>query len=294
MADRPTVALMVHDLARSLDFYTRIVGFALREQDDTADRAIILDVDGDAWLLAGPNMSDLADALAPNSSVLNHHDERLNFEWEGDLGAYRDEILMRGAPSASITGPVTTRWGASILTVRDPDDYQLVFNGSAHLTPEEIVSLYVQGPDDLADALADLSESDFDLAPTAGGWSIRQIVHHVADGDDLWRAPIKVALIAPYAVYYQGWYRGNEVIAERLEYAHRPIEPALALLRAGRAYVADVLRSLPTAWQQVAQMRWEEAGEPRNVPVKMIIKAQMAHVFEHADEIRAIRREHGK
>lgn len=287
-------ALRVGNLATSLDFYTRIVGFPLREGgNDAADRAVIVDSDGDPWLLAGPNAGDLSDALAPNSIIFDSTDATLDFGWDGDLNTERDELLARGARAEDIAGPTTTRWGAVTLIVRDPDGYQLVFHGYAHLTHEQLLDLYLQGPDDLADALAGLNDADLDLAPETGGWSIRQIAHHVADGDDLWRPPIKVALLGPNVVYQQ-WYPGNEVMDERLDYAHRPIEPSLALLRAGRVYVAELLRSIPDAWEQEAQMRRGDAGEPRTLSVLSMLQTQTAHPFEHADEIRAIRQAHGK
>jgi len=293
MPDHLNFALRVHDLAASRDFYTRIVGFPLRERDDATDRAVVLDSDGDPWLLAGPNAGDLSDVLAPNSVIFDSTDAPLDFGWEGDLNAMRDELLARGARMEDITGPTTTRWGAVTLAARDPDGYQLVFHGYAHLTQQQMLDLYLQGPDDLADALAGLSDADLDLAPPAGGWSIRQIVHHVADGDDLWRAPLKVALLGPDMIYQQ-WYPGNEVVAERFDYAHRPIEPSLALLRAGRVYVAELLRSMPDAWEQAAQLRRGDVGEPRAISALSILQSQTAHPFEHADEIRAIRHSHGR
>ena len=50
---------------------------------------------------------------------------------------------------------------------------------------EVILNLYADGPAKLEAALAGLSEPDLDLALTSDSWTIRQIVHHIADGDDL-------------------------------------------------------------------------------------------------------------
>ena len=51
----------------------------------------------------------------------------------------------------------------------------------------EILELFKQGPSILENALAGLSDSELDYTPSNGGWTIRQIVHHISDGDDLWK-----------------------------------------------------------------------------------------------------------
>ena len=67
--------------------------------------------------------------------------------------------------------------------MRPPDDQK------------KILELFKQGPGILENALADLSDNELDYVPSNGGWTIRQIVHHIADGDDLWKASIKIALV---------------------------------------------------------------------------------------------------
>ena len=57
----------------------------------------------------------------------------------------------------------------------------------------EILELFKRGPGILEKALADLSDTELDYVPSNGGWSIRQIVHHLVDGDDLWKMCIKIA-----------------------------------------------------------------------------------------------------
>ncbi|MDY0110926.1 MAG: DinB family protein [Candidatus Krumholzibacteria bacterium] len=57
-----------------------------------------------------------------------------------------------------------------------------------------ILARFAAGPESLAQALAGLRDADLDARPARGGWTIRQIVHHVTDGDDLWKSCIKMAL----------------------------------------------------------------------------------------------------
>ena len=60
--------------------------------------------------------------------------------------------------------------------------------------PETVLTRYREGPALLERTLAGLTAAELDAPPRQGGWTIRQIVHHVADGDDLWKVGLKAAL----------------------------------------------------------------------------------------------------
>ena len=60
--------------------------------------------------------------------------------------------------------------------------------------PAAILARYIDGVAQLEAAIVGLTESDLDIAQAAGRWTIRQIVHHVIDGDDLRKVCIKAAL----------------------------------------------------------------------------------------------------
>ena len=65
----------------------------------------------------------------------------------------------------------------------------------------EILELFKRGPGILENALAGLSDTELDYVPSNGGWSIRQIVHHLVDGDDLWKMYIKITARFTYNKY---------------------------------------------------------------------------------------------
>ena len=50
---------------------------------------------------------------------------------------------------------------------------------------EATIARYADGPNQLETAIVGLSEEELDIAESDGSWTIRQIVHHVADGDDI-------------------------------------------------------------------------------------------------------------
>ncbi|NIU08891.1 MAG: hypothetical protein GWN67_09065, partial [Phycisphaerae bacterium] len=72
---------------------------------------------------------------------------------------------------------------------------------------DSVIARYMEGPELLKHTLADLDEADFDTAPTEGSWTIRQIVHHIVDGDNLWKTCIKQALGNEQAESSLDWYR---------------------------------------------------------------------------------------
>jgi hypothetical protein len=168
--------------------------------------------------------------------------------------------------------------------------------------PGALLDGYVQGPERLVQALAELHDSDLDLALSEDTWSIRQIVHHIVDGDDLWKMCTKAALggcpDAPggpgRAVFGLHWYwdRPQDEWVERWAYATRAIKPSLALFEANRRHVTELLQTVPDAWTGCITVRWP-SGQEQEVTVGWIVEMQTRHVVGHIDDILRIRIAHG-
>src|SRR5262249_1647524 len=122
-------------------------------------------------------------------------------------------------------------------------------------------------------------------------WSIRQLVLHIAEGDALWAMPLKVALAKPGARYRQDWYTPDNAWASLLDYAHRPIEPSVALFRATRAHATELVHHLgPDAvWGRAVMYTWPEQVDPSSIAVGQIIESQAIHARSHIDEILQLR-----
>lgn len=92
---------------------------------------------------------------------------------------------------------------------------------------EDLLSEYLHAPEQIEAALHGLSEAQLDLSPHPGEWSIRQIVHHVVDGDDLWALILKQALgEAPQELNLQWyWEHPQENWGDWWAYARREIAP---------------------------------------------------------------------
>lgn len=152
---------------------------------------------------------------------------------------------------------------------------------------------YADGVIELEEAIAGLADDDLDLAESETAWTIRQIVHHVVDGDDLWKSCIKAALGNSKGVFTLQWYWDvpQDEWVEQWDYAGRAIEPSLARFRVNRHHVVELLRRIPDAWDRSIRIRWPQ-GEDR-VTVGEVVVMQARHVQDHVAEIGRVRQAHG-
>ncbi|KAA3662394.1 MAG: hypothetical protein DWQ10_02495 [Calditrichaeota bacterium] len=158
---------------------------------------------------------------------------------------------------------------------------------------EQALSLFREGPVLLEQAIADLPETYLDAVPAKGGWTIRQIVHHIVDGDDIWKIGIKMALGNENAELSLTWYSAfpQETWGKRWAYSERSIDVSLAFLEATRNHVLQLLESVPDAWTQSVAVRSKTDTELEKVPIGFIIQMQANHVVHHIKRIREIIRE---
>jgi uncharacterized damage-inducible protein DinB len=156
------------------------------------------------------------------------------------------------------------------------------------------IARFREGPAQLANAVMHLRDVDLDAMPSAGGWSIRQIVHHVADGDDIWKLGIKMAIGNDQAEFVLSWYwtQTQKAWADHWAYSNRSIGTSLALLKASREHVLQLLESAPESWNRAVVLR-TSSGEIERIPVGYVVQMQGDHLFQHLERIRAILCERG-
>lgn len=287
MARLPTFALRVANLGRSITFYHDQLGFGLEARRDEADVAVIIDSDGDPLLLAGPGTADLAPYLSEEHFVLDRN-ATLTFQG-GDLEARRAELAQRGVVDARMS---QTAIGDHVLTVTDPDGYQMAFLTPVSRTREEMLALYLRVPGELDAALAGLSEADLDLRREPGEWSIRQIMHHLVDGDTLQLLPrIKFALMEANRAYLSNSW-DTDTWARKL-YVDLPLGPALALFRATHAYIGELVRRQPDVWDRSVEVTFGGADD-QTLRIGDRITGLTRHAYDHIGEIQRVREVHGR
>lgn len=156
--------------------------------------------------------------------------------------------------------------------------------------PQNLLAAYAQGPDRLESALSELTAADLDAVPESGGWTIRMIVHHLADGDELWKSFIKQSLGGAGGEFMMHWYWAmpQDEWAQRWSYAARAIGPSLDCFRANRVQVVQLLESEPQSLERTLLIRWPR-GDPQEISVRWVIEMQTQHVDQHVADIAGIR-----
>jgi hypothetical protein len=130
-------------------------------------------------------------------------------------------------------------------------------------------------------SLADVTDAELDRPAPDGGWTARQVAHHLADSEATAYVRLR-KLIAEDNALIQGY--DEPEFARRLHY-ERPIESSLAVLRAVRAASLELLESLIPA-------EWDRAGshaESGRYSVDRWLEIYANHSHEHAAQIRAAR-----
>lgn len=155
-----------------------------------------------------------------------------------------------------------------------------------------VLARYMDGPALLERTLNGLQDSDLDFISSQGGWTIRQIVHHIVDGDDLWKIFIKMALGNENAEFTLGWYWAfsQEEWVDRWAYKLRSIDVSLELLKANRRHVLQLLEKIPDGWHRAIDFR-KHSGEIERLPVGFVVEMQADHVEHHVKRILSIHRE---
>jgi uncharacterized damage-inducible protein DinB len=161
-------------------------------------------------------------------------------------------------------------------------------------SPDTILELFADGPAQLEAVVAGLTDSELNLALSADSWTLRQIVHHIADGDDIWMIGIKAALGNPEGILEFKWYWDvpQNVWVERWKYASRPIESSLAIFRLNRQHITELIRQIPEAWELSLWVKWSNEEKMR-MTVGNMVEMQARHAVHHIQDIQKIRQAHG-
>ena len=169
------------------------------------------------------------------------------------------------APAADLRFPVG-RWAA-------PD--------SSPETARRLVDEIAALPGQLAAAVAGLDDARLDTPYRDGGWTVRQVVHHVADSHMNAYVRVKLALtadaptISPY----------DEAAWAELPDSRLPVAPSLALVEALHLRWAAVLRALGPA-ELARPYRHPEMGD---VPVRTALAIYAWHGRHHTAHVTALR-----
>lgn len=145
----------------------------------------------------------------------------------------------------------------------------------------ELLRQYAVAADEVRAAVESLSDEELDRRPAdeRGGWTARQIVHHLADSEMTSAIRLR-RLLAEDAPVIDGYDEGE--FALRLHYDTRPIGPSLDAMAAARATSAQLL-------ERLSDDDWGRTGthsESGPYGVEDWLRIYAAHGSDHAEQIR--------
>jgi hypothetical protein len=114
-----------------------------------------------------------------------------------------------------------------------------------------------------------------------GGWSARQVIHHVADSEAQSYARLRRLLAEPAGSILQGYDEAAWAQCAQLGYQELPIEHSLDVIRAVRTASLDVLRRLGDADLE----RYAQHSESGRYTVATWLEVYIDHPRAHAAQL---------
>jgi hypothetical protein len=140
----------------------------------------------------------------------------------------------------------------------------------------------------LNSVMAKVPESGLDWSEGEGEWSIRQIIHHLAEDCTVYGFILERALVTPGCKVFFGEFPGNEAWADGLGFGQRPISHALPLIHAQRAYFAELVNTFPERWENKVVFYNETGEKLAESTVREMLVMLTEHMQEHIDTLQRI------
>lgn len=114
-----------------------------------------------------------------------------------------------------------------------------------------------------------------------GGWSARQIIHHVADSETQSYLRLRRLLAEPEGSLIQGYDEAAWARCSALGYEDLPVENSLRVIAAVRASSSDVLGRLVAGDLE----RWGEHSESGRYTLRAWLDIYTRHPRDHAEQL---------
>ncbi len=112
------------------------------------------------------------------------------------------------------------------------------------MNTERLIDDYAAGPERLRQAVAGMTDEQFDAKPIPGKWSTRRVVCHVADFEPIYADRMKRVIAEDEPTFFGG---DPDVFAARLAYEDRDVDEELRLIECTRRQMARILKALTAA-----------------------------------------------
>ena len=153
---------------------------------------------------------------------------------------------------------------------------------------KNIINAFTCSLEDFNMVLRKVPEGGLDWSESEGEWTIRQVIHHVAEDCNVYAFIIERALALPGSKVVFGDFPGNDAWADRLGFGERPVEPAIELMHAHRKFLAELVGHFPERWDNSVRFFNDEGKELATSSVKEMMVMLTEHMQEHTEMVRNI------
>ena len=146
---------------------------------------------------------------------------------------------------------------------------------------QKLIAQYKEGYHEVARSLEGFPADLLTSHPIKGKWSAAEIVHHLADSETTSGIRLRRLLVEDRPVI-QGY--DQDAYAERLNYNHREMAPALDAFRSARAAAAQL-------FEFMSDEDWRREGthsESGSYTAEQWLAIYAAHAHNHAAQIRRL------
>ena len=146
---------------------------------------------------------------------------------------------------------------------------------------KKVANSYANATAEFLKVAQELSEAELDSS-SSGGWTARQIIHHVADSEAQSYARLR-RLIAEPGTQIQGYDEAGWGENETLGYKELPVAPSLEVFKAVRQSSLEVVKRLELSQLDNAGIHTESG----KYTVKTWLETYISHPLEHAAQIKS-------
>jgi hypothetical protein len=191
--------------------------------------------------------------------------------------------VVRGDPTGFIVGGVLAVFLTPLVVVVLLNRRSIRIMEAQKMDHSErsaLIAAYKEGYHEVHTVLQQLTEEELDRRPMGGGWTPREIVHHLADSETIGMIRLHRLLAEDHPVL-EGY--DEERFARKLHY-DRPIGASLELLRAARSATSELLD-----W--MTEEEWTREGthsEQGQFTVEDWLRTYAYHTHDHAEQMRGL------
>ena len=153
---------------------------------------------------------------------------------------------------------------------------------------QDMIDAFMDSVKPLDKIMQQVSEEGLDWAEKPGEWSIREVLHHLAEDCNVYAFIIEQALATPGCKVFFGEFPGNQAWGKQLAWRERPVNIALEMIHVHREFLADLVGHFPDRWEYKVNF-YDHSGEKiGESTVAQMMTMLTEHMSEHVEMIHNI------